>query len=681
MSEQYMSINAKGFVNLIKGLLSDKKIGNELKKIILKSPVFGEKQKRGKQNKQVKDVQTAMVEYADTNDNGPVKPPIDEKVALELKIRAIYRMIENSFTLFIWFTEGAKTIQELLMEDVALDYGKIRECKEDHVIYHCYLALNSNGIDITNLAQTEIEDIKLRVDEQLDLLRSIYRLDSPDIQESINNIYSNIKSAMKGLGGKLKEEEKKFRITDTGFCPKDFIDNEKVLEIIRKHLTPKEEEKNLFGEVFTPLELVCEMLSKLPSRVWTDKDLKWFDPANGIGNFPIVVYYKLMVTLKGVIGNPKKRSKHIIEQMLYMNELNPVNVGVCRRIFKMIDPDATPNIFKGDFLEKSEFGGVSLFDIIIGNPPWNDSKTGKQEGSRAKNSLWDKFIFASLELLNKNGFIGFINPAQWRGLGPEYHKVWDAFKSKQLVYLHIYSKKQGQQLFGVGSRFDLYILKNENNTTTTEIIDEMNVVHHINLYEWNFLPNYNFKNIKKIITNEEDGIDVIFSYSLYFAYENSKKNDMSKIKTSEYKYPVAHTITQDGVGFWYTNDNSKGHFGVSKVLLNFNENQYPVNDYEGKYGMSQITFGIPIKSKKEGDCIVEAINTDEFKEIIRATKWGAFQTDWRMFKYFRPDFYKDFLGKTSSCSAIKIQAAVRGHQTRKKYKKGGIGKKSRRNIR
>ena len=681
MSEQYMSINAKGFVNLIKGLLSDKKIGNELKKIILKSPVFGEKQKRGKQNKQVKDVQTAMVEYADTNDNGPVKPPIDEKVALELKIRAIYRMIENSFTLFIWFTEGAKTIQELLMEDVALDYGKIRECKEDHVIYHCYLALNSNGIDITNLAQTEIEDIKLRVDEQLDLLRSIYRLDSPDIQESINNIYSNIKSAMKGLGGKLKEEEKKFRITDTGFCPKDFIDNEKVLEIIRKHLTPKEEEKNLFGEVFTPLELVCEMLSKLPSRVWTDKDLKWFDPANGIGNFPIVVYYKLMVTLKGVIGNPKKRSKHIIEQMLYMNELNPVNVGVCRRIFKMIDPDATPNIFKGDFLEKSEFGGVSLFDIIIGNPPWNDSKTGKQEGSRAKNSLWDKFIFASLELLNKNGFIGFINPAQWRGLGPEYHKVWDAFKSKQLVYLHIYSKKQGQQLFGVGSRFDLYILKNENNTTTTEIIDEMNVVHHINLYEWNFLPNYNFKNIKKIITNEEDGIDVIFSYSLYFAYENSKKNDMSKIKTSEYKYPVAHTITQDGVGFWYTNDNSKGHFGVSKVLLNFNENQYPVNDYEGKYGMSQITFGIPIKSKKEGDCIVEAINTDEFKEIIRATKWGAFQTDWRMFKYFRPDFYKYFLGTTSSCSAIKIQAAVRGHQTRKKYKKGGIGKKSRRNIR
>ena len=70
-----------------------------------------------------------------------------------------------------------------------------------------------------------------------------------------------------------------------------------------------------------------------------------------------------------------------------------------------------------------------------------------------------------------------------------------------------------------------------------------------------------------------------------------------------------------------------------------------MNDYEGKYGMSELTFGIPITSKKQGDEIVKAINTDKFKQIINATKWGAFQTDWRMFKYFKPDFYKYFLKK------------------------------------
>jgi hypothetical protein len=686
MNEQYMSINAKGFVSLIKDLLSDKKIGNELKKIILKSPMFGEKQKRGKQNKQSKYVQSAMAEYVDTNDNGPVKPPIDEKVALELKIRAIYQMIENSFTLFIWFTEGAKTIQELLIEDVALDYSKIRECKEDHVIYHCYLALNTNGIDITNLAQTEIEDIKSRVDEQLDLLRSIYRLDSPDIQESINNIYSNIKSVMNSLGGKLKEEKEKFRITDSGFCPKNFIDNEKVLEIIRKHLTPKEEEKNLFGEVFTPLELVCEMLSKLPSRVWTDKELKWFDPANGIGNFPIVVYYKLMVTLKGAIGNPKKRSKHIIEQMLYMNELNPVNVGVCRRVFKMIDPDATPNIFKGDFLEKTEFGGVSKFDIIIGNPPFQNQTSG--DTAQGGHDLYPSFFIKSVELLNENGFLSFINPAKWRAPDKKGNLkiMWDIFTHNNAIFLKIFGSEETTQIFngGAATRIDYYILQKNTRYTHTIVIDEQNKQHTIDLTEWSFLPNYNLDNIKKLLTTEENGNKVIYSSSQF----DKRKPYMNETKTSTFKYPIrhSHTITAGDILYWSSTKTPPVKdmvqmFGIPKVILVKGLYTYPYNDYKGEYGMSNYSFGIPIKSKKEGDCIVEAINTDNFADIIKATKWSSGFTDHNMFKYFRPDFYKDFLGKTSSCSATKIQAAVRGHQTRKKYKKGGIGKKSRRNIR
>ena len=104
------------------------------------------------------------------------------------------------------------------------------------------------------------------------------------------------------------------------------------MDIIRKYLTPKESEKKLFGEVFTPLNLICEMLSKLPSKVWSNKDLKWLDPANGIGNFPIVVYYKLMEGLKDEIKNEEKRSNWIIENMIYMNELNPVNVALSKKV-------------------------------------------------------------------------------------------------------------------------------------------------------------------------------------------------------------------------------------------------------------------------------------------------------------------------------------------------------------
>ena len=69
--------------------------------------------------------------------------------------------------------------------------------------------------------------------------------------------------------------------------------------------------------------------------------------------------------------------------------------------------------------------------------------------------------------------------------------------------------------------------------------------------------------------------------------------------------------------------------------------------------MSQISFGIPIKNKEEGDMILRAIETDTFKTIIDSTKWGAFQTDYRMFKYFKKDFWKTLLSNTSFKPPIK----------------------------
>ena len=66
-------------------------------------------------------------------------------------------------------------------------------------------------------------------------------------------------------------------------------------------------------------------------NVWKNPRLKWLDPANGIGNFPVVAYYKLMESLKSELPSDKQRSRHIIENMLYMVELNPVNVRVILR--------------------------------------------------------------------------------------------------------------------------------------------------------------------------------------------------------------------------------------------------------------------------------------------------------------------------------------------------------------
>ena len=61
------------------------------------------------------------------------------------------------------------------------------------------------------------------------------------------------------------------------------------------------------SEVFTPLSVVEEILHKLPKKIWKDHSLKWLDPATGIGNFPIMIYFRLMDGLKKWQPNEEKR--------------------------------------------------------------------------------------------------------------------------------------------------------------------------------------------------------------------------------------------------------------------------------------------------------------------------------------------------------------------------------------
>ena len=441
----------------------------------------------------------------------------------------------------------------------------------------------------------------------------------------------------------------------------DNMDNQDIMTKIKQYLPIRTEMKDKHGEVFTPYELIKEMMDKLKeidSSVFKNPHLKWLDPANGIGNFPMVVFKMLNDGLKDYnkggldLRNDSKRKEHIIKNMLYMVELQPDNVLISKKIF---GKDA--NISCGSFLtednksinpEIAKKFKVEKFDIIIGNPPFNIEVKEKRM-SYGGRTLWDKFIYQSLNILKeKTGYLCFINPGLWRGPG-QLHDLWNLLKSKQILYLNIRGLKDGFRFFNAGTRFDLYILQNTNNTKNTYVIDEFDIKYTLDLREFPFLPNYEIKNIKKILTTTEKGIDVIYSSSIY----DSRK--LKEKKNSEYKYPIVHKINKEGIGLSYSN-NEKVHFGEKKILLSFNVVQYNYPeqiDYEGKYGMSQNTFGIPISSKKEGTLILKAINTPEFKKIIKATKWGTFQTDYRMFKYFKKDFWKEFIESSKSLSLPK----------------------------
>ena len=204
-----------------------------------------------------------------------------------------------------------------------------------------------------------------------------------------------------------------------------------LLEFIDSCLKPKAVEKKKFGEVFTPMSFVDKMLcdleldfkQKYNKNIFEDENLKWGDTTAGMGNFPIAIYYKLMDGLKNKIPNEKERKRHILENMLYMAEISKKNCFIIKQIFD-INNEYKLNLYQGDSLQldiKKQFG-IDKFNIIIGNPPYNDEFKGKNGYARP---IYNKF---TEYYIDKCDILSFVIPSRWFSGG----RGLDGFRKKML---------------------------------------------------------------------------------------------------------------------------------------------------------------------------------------------------------------------------------------------------------
>jgi Eco57I restriction-modification methylase len=258
---------------------------------------------------------------------------------------------------------------------------------------------------------------------------------------------------------------------------KGILDNpEKLIEFLCQHLKPKEFERQENGEVFTPPSLINEKFDKLTEaypEVWSNPNLKFLDPANGIGNYPALAYGRLMVGLESVFPDAVDRKKHILENMLYMCELEPKNVEVCRKLFDE-NSEYKLNLFQGSFfdLDPLKEWGVERFDIIMGNPPYNSggirSSTGKKltKGKKTE-TIWPKFVDISLNMLKEGGYLVFVHPLSWLKTSHSQH---DRLLEKHIVWMMLWDNIKSLSTLNGKIPVSSYILHNVNNTGNTTSI-------------------------------------------------------------------------------------------------------------------------------------------------------------------------------------------------------------------
>ena len=356
--------------------------------------------------------------------------------------------------------------------------------------------------------------------------------------------------------------------------------------------------------VFTPYELCEEITEKLNENT-------------GLENKNILVFnleFAIVLMEQGVSPKNITLLTDCTEKAVFAEEL-----GV-----KVMQED-----FQAVIDGKRDLG---QFDIVVGNPPYNSDTLG----GNAKRDLWPDFVYLAINnLVSENGYLVFVHPSRWRQ--PEEDLLL-LFQKHNLIYLEIHDKQDGKKVFGATTRYDWYILQKAEYSGATTIKDENGKDNIVDITKMLFVPNFHFDIIQNITQNEQE-MEIVFSYSDY----ETRKDWMQREQDDVYLLPCVYSRYQDGsTKFWYSSED-KGMFGIAKVIVNVARHPYPLLDFSGQYGMCQNTFGIKIDSEEEGKRIVEAINSKNFAELLGATRWSNFQINWKMFKYFKKNWWLEFL--------------------------------------
>ena len=132
----------------------------------------------------------------------------------------------------------------------------------------------------------------------------------------------------------------------------------KVSKLITDKSSYSKEKSDKHGEVFTPNELIYEMISKLPRDIWEDPSKTFLDPCSGKGNFPIYIVKKLFVHLQEHIVDEEERLKHIVEKQLFMVELQRESAEFIATAFTF-GKGYKVNLYVGDTLQMPE----DFFDL------------------------------------------------------------------------------------------------------------------------------------------------------------------------------------------------------------------------------------------------------------------------------------------------------------------------------
>ena len=388
------------------------------------------------------------------------------------------------------------------------------------------------------------------------------------------------------------------------------MEEKDIYEFIEKQLPIKKLEKDKYGEVFTSPLLINKMLNLFSPEVWTKPEFKWLDPSVGTGFFMIFVYLRLMKGLSKWETNTKKRSDHIIKNMLYMVELNKTNCNICKKLF-----GKNVRLICGDFLKDDVFNNCDdiSFDCIVGNPPFQDDYGLTKDGKRisgGKSKLYERIFLKSYNLLKNGGYLSFVVPDNiFSGNKVQSYQILIQ-NNIPFVSFNPLNQSYFKHIQQPVCYFILEKIDKETKTktdTTIEHDDKLTFKVKLKDRPVNPIRDWTLKTeklVEKYIGNERNNV----SYNRGKSISSYKGN----------KYPIIYTPSKT---LQTNNLKLATGFGQKKaIIFSISPSLEFKMDYSGAYGLGPNTFLIPFETNSEGKLLEKFLKSDDYKILANATK-------------------------------------------------------------